>query len=238
MGWSVRKTAKIYKVPRSTLYDNTIGRYKDGKYIGDRRQALDMETEQTLVEYLIYIADRGMPLTRKIFAAVVRGVVTKRNLLTPFKDDTPSYKWMRQFLKRHKNVALRTPDALDAARSNVDPQDVSHYQDLLEEAVRDKNPEQLFNCDETGFSGKESVRVKVLAKKGKKKVHQHQVKFPGHILRYWQQHVQMALPYHHSPSSRDHAPKKYLVFLETGDLLPASLGGSLQKFSLSGSRRC
>ena len=180
MGWSVRKAAKMYKVPRSTLYDNTIGRYKDGKYIGDRRQALDMETEQTLVEYLIYMADRGMPLTRKIFAAVVRGVVTKRNLLTPFKDDTPSYKWMRQFLKRHKNVALRTPDALDAARSNVDPQDVSHYQDLLEEAVRDKNPEQLFNCDETGFSGKESVRVKVLAKKGKKKVHQHQVKFPGH----------------------------------------------------------
>jgi hypothetical protein len=180
VGWSIRKAAKFYQVPKSTLYDSTKGKYKEGKIHNDKRRALDVETENILVDYLIYMSDHGMPLTRKVFALMVRGVVQVRKIMTPFKNDTPSYKWMRHFLKKHREVSIRTPDPLEAARSNVDASDVVHYQDLLQDATSDKSPQQLYNCDETGFSGKDSVHIKVLAKKGKKKIHQHQVRFPGH----------------------------------------------------------
>ena len=181
-GWSVHKASKTYVVPKTTLYDRTHGRYKErnGTLHKGAQTALDAETEAILVKYLLYMADCGMPLTRKVFSIMVKGVIQKMQLTTPFTDDTPSYKWMRNFLKRHNEVALRTPDPLEPARANIDAADLTNYHALLREVTQDLDAGQIFNCDETGFSGKDAVRVKVLAKKGKKRVYQQQVKFPGH----------------------------------------------------------
>ena len=71
--------------------------------------ALDTETERIVVQYLLYMADCGMALTRKLFSIMVKCVITKFHLTTPFTDDTPSYRWMRNFPKRHNVVALIIP---------------------------------------------------------------------------------------------------------------------------------
>ena len=114
------------------------------------------------------MADCDMPLIRKVFSIMVKGVA-KKMLLTPFTNNTQTYKWMRNFPKRHNEVALRTPDPLEPARANIDAADLTEYHALLREATQDLDAGKIYNCDETGFSGKDTVRVKVLAQKKEKK---------------------------------------------------------------------
>jgi hypothetical protein len=73
-------------------------------------------------------------------------------------DKGPSDKWCRNFFIRHPLLAERTPEAQDKARSRMSNWTVmNQYFTLLEDTVKkldlkDK-PSQIFNCDETGFSG-------------------------------------------------------------------------------------
>jgi hypothetical protein len=183
-GWTVCKASKIYKVPRTTLFDHTRGRFRDGVGKMGRTLALDQQTENSLVKYCIYMAQKGFPLTRKILGVLALQSIKQMKVKNPFSEAGPSRKWVRSFLKRHTlQLSLRTPDHVDGGRAALNQVEVDQFFNILQ-SVYDDHPNitsaQVYNCDETGFSAKETTKVKVIAKKGQKRVYLQQVKFTGH----------------------------------------------------------
>lgn len=80
------------------------------------------------------------------------------NRENPFKNNLPGNKWYKSFLRRHPEIKLRTSEGVTAASANVSETDIKSWfksvESLLtEENVFDvlKDPERVFNGDETNF---------------------------------------------------------------------------------------
>ena len=183
-GMGVRKAATIFKVPKTTLYDNTRGKYRNRpKCQSGPGRRLGAAMEEAMVSYAIYMSERGFPLVRTALKALVRAAVLQMKKKTPFNlEKGPSDKWVRSFIKRHRDLTLRIADKLDDSRASLSQEEVDQYFTLLQKTIERHglSPAQIFNTDETGFSGRETFRGKVVAKKGVKRVYQRPVKFPGH----------------------------------------------------------
>ena len=131
------------------------------------------------------MAERGFPLTRKVLASIVKNILKKSKRETLIDTDKgPSKKWVRKFLTRHPDITSRIPDNLERARAEVTQTQIDSYFVLLNDTVKrlgiENMPSRIFNCDETGFSGKKRLRGKVLVKRGYKFAYQQTVKFTGH----------------------------------------------------------
>ena len=76
-------------------------------------------------------------------------------------------------MHRHKELSLRQPEAISAAKAkSFNPQTVNKFFDLFE-AVMDKYkfpPQRILNCDETGITTVQGEPSKVLAKAKKRQV--------------------------------------------------------------------
>ncbi|KAJ8305255.1 hypothetical protein KUTeg_015800 [Tegillarca granosa] len=81
----------------------------------------------------------------------------------------PSHKWFRNFYKRHSKLKEGQAETQDRGRSRMaNIRVMDQYFTLLKETLDRLNlkPSQIFNCDETGWSGKEKSRQKVTGIKG------------------------------------------------------------------------
>ncbi|CAC5402501.1 unnamed protein product [Mytilus coruscus] len=140
------------------------------------------EEETSIINYVKYMAERGFPLTRRMLKAFVISIVEKSGRKTLFNmDKGPSNK----LLNRHPELSEKLPEQQDKARrrmSNVTVLD--QYFKLLMDTVDSlgltNKPNQIFNCDESGFSGKEKSKEKVLTTKGSHS-YQQKVMVHGHI---------------------------------------------------------
>ena len=97
----------------------------------------------------------------------------ERNQLSHnFKDGVVGKEWLRGFLARHKDLALRTPEATSAARAKgFNKQVVSKFFDILEKVNKDvKGPHAVYNVDDTGITTVQSKPSRILAQRGKKQV--------------------------------------------------------------------
>lgn len=132
---------------------------------------LDVE-EKALENYVIYMAKRGFPITRPMLKAYVVAIVKSSSRPSRFNlDKGPSSRWIRKFLTRHPTISERIPEQQEKSRTRMANMTVmTQYFKLLEDTVQELGlsgkGSQIFNCDETGFSGKEKSRGKVLAVKG------------------------------------------------------------------------
>lgn len=91
----------------------------------------------------------------------------------PFKNNMPGNKWYENFLKRHPNLTVRTPEPITDASSKVAESNIRGWFEQIKKYLTEKDyfkivedPSRVFNGDETNFlmcpkSGK------VLAPKGK-----------------------------------------------------------------------
>jgi hypothetical protein len=61
-GMKISTAAKTYKIPRSTLRDKMSGHRQMAKRPG-AKTVLTMKQEQVLVDRLLYLSDRGFPVT-------------------------------------------------------------------------------------------------------------------------------------------------------------------------------
>ncbi|XP_052260545.1 uncharacterized protein LOC127864686 isoform X1 [Dreissena polymorpha] len=166
----IRVAAREFNVPRSTLSDHVHGR------VGETRPGpvslLNDEEEGALVSYLLYMADHGFPMTRNRTRVYIREIIKQGGRTYPYKvsENGPSDEWFRKLFARHPELQERTPESLDPARSSMSREDVIYpFFDFLDKTltqygVKDK-PSQIFNCDETGWSGKEKAKGKVITGK-------------------------------------------------------------------------
>ncbi|CAG2192489.1 unnamed protein product [Mytilus edulis] len=144
------------------------------------------EEETSLINYVKYMAERGFPLTRRMLKAFVISIIEIAGRTTLFNmDKGPSDKWVNKLLNRHPELSEKLPEQQDKARrrmSNVTV--VDQYFKLLVDTVDSlgltNKPNQIFNCDESGFSGKEKSKEKVLTLKGSHS-YQQKVLVHGHI---------------------------------------------------------
>lgn len=168
-GKSLSATARLYGVPKTTLNGHSKGRLRGCTTGPGRKLSLTMEEEQSLINYIKYMADRGRPLTNRMLKKFATAILRRKEHDTQIdKNRGPSDKWCQRFRKRHPEIKLRKPDKASNPRMEVTREDIEAYYDLLESTIdslglKDK-PECIFNCDETGISGKEVIRGKVLVK--------------------------------------------------------------------------
>ena len=155
-GLSVSAAASRFSVPRKrkTLDDRVKGRVRHGSKPGVSTVPSSTE-EDTLESYLIYMADRGFPLTRTMVKAFAWSVAKKFGKAGRFNEEYgPGEKWWLLFKQRHPPLSLRRCDPLDRNRADtLNPSIVNEYYDLLHTVLIDNgifnNGRQIFNCDET-----------------------------------------------------------------------------------------
>jgi len=76
-GWTIRKAAEVFGVPRSTLYDRVSGQIEFGARSGPSRY-LNNGEEKELVRFLLGCAKIGFARTRKQVLALVRAMVATK----------------------------------------------------------------------------------------------------------------------------------------------------------------
>ena len=186
-GSSLRKAAEETGVPFNTIRDHLRYEQENKTDIvrGKNRELTDSE-ESDLANYATYMSERAFPITRKVLKKLVVDIIKSSGRQTSVNlESGPSDAWVRSFLERHPSLSLRTPHPLENSRAEANQSQINHYYKLLEHTLQtlgiENDPTRLYNLDETGFSGKEHSRDKVLVKKGVRTAYQQMVGISGHV---------------------------------------------------------
>ena len=101
---SVRKVAEKYNIPRSTVAEHKLGRFQCGPH---PNRAVSLEQEESLVNYIIWMADHGFPLTRAIIKSLALEIIkdSGRKTLTNIEMGL-SDNWWSLFKADHPDTGL------------------------------------------------------------------------------------------------------------------------------------
>lgn len=164
---TLRAASARYCIPRSTLHDKVMRqRLKVQSKRAGRPKALSNEEEGVLVELILRYADRGIPLKLKHVAEattiMVDSMDIERREGLPFTDGRPGRKFLRAFLRRHKNqLRFSLPVSQERVRWNATNADalVHHFANLLKLLTKfNLDGARIWNLDETGGTpGKDVV---------------------------------------------------------------------------------
>ena len=77
-GMTMRRAARVFHVPRNTLWDRIRGRVTHGCRTG-QAQLLSPADESSLVQYVVYCFQHGYPLTKVRLLAYANAVRRKRS---------------------------------------------------------------------------------------------------------------------------------------------------------------
>lgn len=133
------------------------------------------EQEVELVEYVQHMESRLFGLTTTELRRLAFQLAEKNQLPHNFNRESESagLDWLKGFLKRHKNLSLRSPEPTSAARAmGFNKVAVDKFFDLLT-TLTDKysfRPTRIYNVDETGLTTVPKSHSKVIAMKGRRQV--------------------------------------------------------------------
>ena len=150
------------------------------------KTVLSAEEEEALVQYLVYMAKRGFPLTHKMVMAYAWAIAKRAGSAGRFNPEYgPGKHWWSNFQKRHPELTLRKSDKLDCCWAEAySAEVVDEYFDLLENVLKENNlinaPRQLYNCDET-FLPLDTTREMVVTLKNTKHVYSQAQGTSDHI---------------------------------------------------------
>lgn len=137
---TVSAAAQHFHVPRKTLDDRMKGLVQHGTNPGPKT-VLSAEEEEALVQYLVYMAKRGFPLTHRMVMAFAWAIAKRAGTADRFNPEYgPGKHWWSNFRKRHPELTLRKSDKLDRCRAEAySPEVVGEYFDLLENVLKENN---------------------------------------------------------------------------------------------------
>lgn len=175
-GSSIKRAAKSFNVPRTTLSDKVRGKTPIDRKMGPQ-SILSPAEENILEDWILHLASRRFPVTRDQLLDSVQALIKKLGKPNPFTNNRPGRHWYDAFLKRHPNISQRTAQNLTSSRSAVTEKNIRAWFEEVEQYMRENQifevlnePTRVFNCDETAFFLNPSNN-RVLAKKGQKTVH-------------------------------------------------------------------
>jgi hypothetical protein len=165
-GLSLRQASERFNVPKSTIKDHLADSHSSD--IG-RPTVLSKEEEIQLLERIQVMADWGFPLTGRDLCHFVKSYLDKRGIVTRFKNNLPTSKWVSLFLQRHPTFCFRKGNPIKRARAAVSREEVQEFFVNYMEASEGVPPENTYNCDESNFKDM-TATSKVLTKRGTKYV--------------------------------------------------------------------
>ena len=113
---SLQQAAVRFGVPKSSLSDRVSGRVASG-CANVQRQLLTPEDENSLVEYCLYSASHGFPLTKPQVLAHALAIYNQRHPHAP--KTVLGQTWWINFRERHHHrLTARTPDIIDRGRAS------------------------------------------------------------------------------------------------------------------------
>lgn len=176
----VREIAKTYGIPHVTLRRYVIKAAKkelDTDAVGYRnnRKVFTQDEEEQLAEYLKKAAAMYCGLcpkeVRKLACEFAVGL--QKKVPEPWmKNDMAGSDWFTAFIKRRKDITIRTPEATSLGRAtSFNKHNVSTFFDKLRSIYERENlaPGKIWNLDETGCTTVQKPN-KVIASTGMKQV--------------------------------------------------------------------
>ncbi|XP_063959643.1 uncharacterized protein LOC135155056 [Lytechinus pictus] len=105
-GMSIRKGAKAFGIPYSTLRDKSCGRTPLFATRGPKPY-LNKEEEEKIVDWANEMASQGNRQSKADIQKVVKAFLESDGRQHPFLDNLPGERWWRSFLKRNPNLVYR-----------------------------------------------------------------------------------------------------------------------------------
>lgn len=157
-GLSIRKAAKLYNIPRTTLQDRVRGKVLDNCDTKGPSPYLTQEEEATLTNWCISLMKCGFPVNFEELSYTVKKIIDSSGRKTPFVDNKPGKTWMKGFFKRNSILTQRHAETISKGRAVVTEESIRKWfkglEDYLEEIGHKDvllDPKRIFNGDETGF---------------------------------------------------------------------------------------
>ena len=115
-GKGLREAARLYNVPVETLRRRVTGKV-DIDCCPGTPTVLTKEEEETIVRYLIQMADMGYGLTKEAVMHMVYIIVKKCKRPHPFKNEKAGQWWFQGFKSQHPNLTVQMPQSLAYCRA-------------------------------------------------------------------------------------------------------------------------
>ena len=103
------------------------------------------------MEAVQLMGDYNFPVTKRHIRDMVKHYLDGKRE-TVFKENRPGTKWLRSFLRRHRDkVVIRRPTNIKRSRAAVSPADLNAYFKNLEKEIAGVPASNVFNYDETNL---------------------------------------------------------------------------------------
>jgi hypothetical protein len=136
-----------YGVPKTTLFD----RLKSASDKVGRPTILTAEEEEIIVERLIILGEWGFPLTTNDLKQLVKAYLEGAGRTTRLADNLPGKDFIKGFLKRHRQLTIRTANLIKRSRAMLSADIVNNFFDHYERSAAGVDPDNVFNYDETNL---------------------------------------------------------------------------------------
>jgi hypothetical protein len=160
---SVRKAARIYNVPETTLRDRRHGTTNRAISRANSHKLTEIE-EESLQKWILSLDDRGA-------APRPSTVRETANLLLAARGTTPvqtvGEKWVYNFVKRYPSLSSRFSRRYNYERAKCeDPKIIREWFDLVQTTILQYgiDPDDIYNFDETGFAMGLTATAKVISR--------------------------------------------------------------------------
>lgn len=136
-----------YGVPKTTLYDRmTTTTDKVG-----RPTVLTAEEEDIIAERLIILGEWGFPLSTCDLKHLIKAYLDGCGRTTRLVDNMPGKDFISGFLKRHRELTVRTANLIKRSRAMLSADVVNDFFNCYEVAAAGVPPANVYNYDETNL---------------------------------------------------------------------------------------
>lgn len=165
---SCKLIAARYGINRTTLL-NHIKNFKC-QAVG-HPTVLSLAEEELLVHSLVKLGEWGFGFNRLQLQVCVQDYLTRLDRPNPFKNNLPGIDWCKAFERRWKSdISMRVAQNLPKNRAAAGSSEIiEHFYETLLSILTKydllNKPQNIYNCDETGFQTDAGVQ-KILCRRG------------------------------------------------------------------------
>ncbi|CAH1965150.1 unnamed protein product [Acanthoscelides obtectus] len=171
---SISSASKKYGIPIGTLHRH-IKKGDSSKSLGRFKPVFSKELEREICDLAMERDILFYGLTKRSLQQLAYEVAKVNNIPHPFACEKAGKAWLDGFMKRHPQLAFRTPEPTALAPcSALNRTQVNRFYDNLWSIISHHNfltrPDDIYNMDETGVKTSASKPPRVISVKGKKQV--------------------------------------------------------------------
>lgn len=176
---SLGEASKTYNLPKATLFRRVADRNKVAKgtkkHLGRFEATFDAVFERELERYILDMESRLFGVTNMELRQLAFQLAERNKLRHNFNKTSrmAGKKWLYSFHARHRNIAIRKPEATSYARATgFNRPALQKFFTLLGDLIQKYSLDgsRIYNCDETGVKTVQQQHAKVLVKTGKHQV--------------------------------------------------------------------